>query len=51
LPFVRTGDQPLVFLGEIPNMREHGIFVAHKTGRVYTGYHIFQFEEVPEDET
>jgi hypothetical protein len=51
LPFVRARDLPLVFLGEIPNMREHGVFIGHKSGRAYTGYHVFQFEEVPEDET
>jgi hypothetical protein len=51
LPFVRARDLPLVFLGEIPNMPEHGVFVGYKSGRAYSGYHIIQFEEVPDDET
>lgn len=43
-------DQPLVFLGEIPNMPEHGIFVGFHSGRVYPGFHIWNFEELTEDE-
>ncbi len=41
-------DLPLIFLGEIPNMPEHGVFVGHKSGRIYSGYHIFNFTEVPD---
>jgi len=48
LPFIN--DMPLVFLGEIPNMPEHGVFAGHKTGRVYSGFHIEQFEELVEHE-
>jgi hypothetical protein len=44
-------DLPLVFMGEIKNMPEHGVFVGMKTGKVYSGYHIFNFEEIPGDET
>lgn len=47
-PFV--DDMPLVFLGEIPNMPEHGVFVGFTSGRVYTGYHIWQFVELTPDE-
>jgi hypothetical protein len=36
---------PLIYLGEIPNMRGHCI-VADKTGKVFYGYHIENFEEV-----
>lgn len=43
-------DMPLIFLGEIPNMREHGIFIGYKSGHVYSGYHIFNFEELKENE-
>jgi hypothetical protein len=43
-------DMPLVFLGEIPNMPEHGVFVGHSSGRVYSGYHIWKFVELSEDE-
>jgi hypothetical protein len=45
-----SGDLPLVFLGEIPNMPEHGVFAGHRSGRLYSGYHISQFMELaPED--
>jgi hypothetical protein len=45
------GDQPLVFLGEIPNMPEHGVFVGQHSGKIYSGIHISQFTELNEDET
>jgi hypothetical protein len=44
-------DQPLIFLGEIPNMPEHGVFAGQRSGKVYSGLHIFQFSELSEDET
>jgi hypothetical protein len=43
-------DLPLVFLGEIPNMPEHGVFVGHRSGRIYSGLHIFQFVELADEE-
>ena len=43
-------DLPLVFLGEIPNMPEHGVFVGHSSGRIYSGLHIGQFTELLESE-
>jgi hypothetical protein len=48
VPF--ANDTPLIFLGEIPNMPEHGVFAGHKSGRVYSGYHIAQFEELPPED-
>ena len=48
LPFVN--DMPLVFLGEIPNMPEHGVFAGHSSGRIYAGFHIGQFVELSDDE-
>lgn len=48
LPFIN--DMPLVFLGEIPNMPEHGVFAGHRSGKIYSGYHIFQFVELSESE-
>jgi hypothetical protein len=48
LPFMK--DMPLIFLGEIPNMPEHGVFVGHRSGRVYSGFHILQFVELSESE-
>jgi len=43
-------DLPLIFLGEIVNMPEHGIFIG-KSGKIYTGYHIWNFRELTEEET
>lgn len=42
-------DLPLIYLGEITNMKEHGIFIG-KLGKVYFGYHISNFRELSEDE-
>ena len=42
-------DLPLIFLGEIVNMPEHGIFIG-KSGKIYHGYHIWNFRELTEDE-
>lgn len=41
----------VVFLGEIPNMPDHCVVAAHKSGKVYCGYHTFNFVELTEDET
>jgi len=48
LPFLN--DMPLVYLDEIPNMPEHGVFAGHRSGRLYSGYHIAQFVELAESE-
>ncbi len=48
VPF--ANETPLVYLGEIPNMPEHGVFAGQRSGRVYAGYHIAQFEEVPAED-
>jgi hypothetical protein len=42
-------DLPLIYLGEIANMPEHGIFIG-KSGKFYSGYHIWDFRELREDE-
>ena len=39
------------YLGEIPNMPGHGIFIGRDSGKVYGGLHIDSFEEIPEDES
>jgi len=38
-----------VFLGEIINMPEHGIFIG-RSGKNYLGYHIWNFRELTDDE-
>ncbi len=43
-------EEVFVFLGEIPNMPEHCIIVGHKSGKVLSGYHTFDFLELSEDE-
>lgn len=40
-----------VFFGEIPNMKGHCVVADHKTGQIYSGYHIENFVEIDEDET
>jgi hypothetical protein len=40
-----------IYLGEIPNMPGHGVLLSRLDNKIYAGYHIDYFEEVPEDET
>ena len=42
-------DLPMIYLGEIANMKEHGIFIG-KSGKCYFGYHISNFRELSEEE-
>ena len=42
-------DLPLVFLGEIINMPEHGIFIG-RSGKSYFGFHIWDFRELTDCE-
>ncbi|MCL2408030.1 MAG: hypothetical protein FWC96_00235 [Oscillospiraceae bacterium] len=44
-----ANDLPLVFLGELVNMPEHGIFIG-KSGKSYWGFHIWDFRELTDDE-
>ena len=39
-----------VFLGEIPNMPGHCVVLNHKSGKIFSGYHIENFKELKEDE-
>lgn len=56
LPAKYDGEYPFernavyVFFGEIPNMPGHCVVANHKTGQIYSGYHIENFEELPEEE-
>jgi len=43
-------DMPLIYLGEIPNMLGHGIFIGYQSGKIYAGYHMDSFRELGEDE-
>ena len=42
-------DLPLIYIGEIASMPEHGIFVG-RSGKCYPGYHIWNFRELSEEE-
>ena len=44
-----SDDLPMIFLGEITNMPEHGIFIG-KSGKSYFGYHVDNFRELGEEE-
>lgn len=43
--------QVFIFFGEILNMPGHCIVADHKTGKLYSGYHIERFMQIPDDET
>ena len=44
-----SDDLPLVYLGELANMPEHGIFIG-RSGKCYFGYHLSNFRELKEEE-
>jgi hypothetical protein len=44
-------DDTFIYLGEIPNMKGHGVFIGHKTGKIYSGYHTERFRELTDEET
>jgi len=46
-----TQERTFIFLGEIPNMKEHCVVVGHKTGKVFSGYHTENFVELTDEET
>jgi len=48
--FPYAKDQPLIFLGEIPNMPGHCVVIGAKSGRVYSGYHTGNFVELSDDD-
>ena len=49
LKYPFSDDMPIIYLGEIANMPEHGIFIG-QSGKCYFGYHIGSFRELNEDE-
>ena len=49
LEYPFSDDMTMVYLGEIANMPEHGIFIG-KSGKCYFGYHISNFRELSEEE-
>ena len=49
LEYPFSDDMPMIYLGEIANMPEHGIFIG-QSGTCYFGYHISNFRELSEEE-
>lgn len=45
-----TKEDVLIFFGEIPNMLGHCVVANHKTGQIYSGYHVDNFIEINEEE-
>jgi len=43
-------DYVLVFIGEIPNNPDHGVFINTRTKEIHTGCDLDSFEEIPESE-
>jgi len=39
-------DHMFIYLGEMPNMEEHCVVAGYMSGKVYSGFHIDNFEEV-----
>ena len=48
-PFIEG--RAYVYFGEIPNMAGHCVVMDHRTGQFFSGYHVENFTEIPEDET
>ena len=54
--FVKENNHPIgkpevfIYFGEIPNMLGHCVVMDHSSGKFFSGYHIENFEEIPEDE-
>ncbi len=54
--FVKEGNHPIgdpemfIYFGEIPNMPGHSVVMDHRTGRFFSGFHIENFEEIPEED-
>ena len=44
-----SDDLPLVYLGELAHMPEHGIFIG-QSGKCYFGYHLWDSTKIRADE-
>lgn len=43
-------DNFFVYLGEIPNMKNHCVICGYESGKMYSGYHIENFRKATEEE-
>lgn len=54
--FVKENNHPIgkpevfIYFGEIPNMPGHCVTMDHRSGKFFSGFHIENFEEVPDDD-
>lgn len=39
-------ESTFIFFGEIPNMPGHCVVAGHESGRVFSGFHIDNFQEI-----
>ena len=42
-------EKVFIYFGEIPNMPGHCVVSGHESGRLFSGYHIDNFQEIDED--
>jgi len=42
-------EKVFIFFGEIPNMSGHCVVSGHESGRVFSGFHIENFQEIKEE--
>jgi hypothetical protein len=43
-------ENAFIYFGEIPNMLGHCVVSGHKSGKIFSGYHIENFQEITEEE-
>ena len=41
---------PLIYLGDIRQMPDHGIFISHRTHKMFLGLHTFAFRELADEQ-
>lgn len=42
-------EKAFIYFGEIPNMSGHCVVSGHESGRVFSGFHIENFQEIIEE--
>ena len=42
-------EKTFIFFGEIPNMPGHCVVSGNESGKVFSGYHIENFQEIQEE--
>ena len=44
-------ERVFIYFGEIPNMPGHCVVAGHESGKIFSGYHTDDFEQIPDEET